>query len=166
VSGSATINNTALNNNQSPSTASDGTGGAVFVDLGGTATISHSQFSNNLAGFGGGAVSSQNGNSSFSIDTSTFTSNSGTSGGGAVYPNGTSASISNSTFINNSANVGGALHSNATTVTVTNSTFVGNAAVTLNGNPGNDGAIDSRQGRSMSITALSLKIPLQEVETR
>jgi CSLREA domain-containing protein len=139
VNSQATITRVSFNNNQSTSTAADGTGGGVFVDLGASATITLSQFANNFAYFGGGAVSSANTSSTLSISDSTFDTNSSVFGGGAVYPNGSSASIANSTFINNHADVGGAIHSNAASVQVVNSTFVGNTGT-------NDAAIDSRVG--------------------
>ena len=144
VNSYASITRVAFSNNQSPSRASNGTGGAIYVSVGASADISQSQFTGNVANFGGGAVASggavDSANSSqFTVSDSTFTSNSGGFGGGALYPNGISASITNSTFDRNSADTGGAIHSNANSVNVTNSTFVGNSAV-------NHGAIDSRVG--------------------
>jgi predicted outer membrane repeat protein len=138
VNSSATINNVAFNNNRAPSTSPTGTGGAVYVDAEASATITESQFTNNVANFGGGAIASAI-TTTFTVRDSTFTSNTGGFGGGALYPNGVSASVEKSTFVDNSADVGGAIHSNADTVIVTNSTFVGNSAV-------NNGAIDSREG--------------------
>ena len=138
VDGYAEISRVSFIDNQSPSTTSTGRGGAVFISGEASADIFLSEFNNNLANYGGGAVSSDN-TTTFSISDSTFTANDGGFGGGALYPNGSSALIENSTFINNTAESGGALHSNAASVTVNNSTFVGNSAV-------NKGAIDSRVG--------------------
>jgi predicted outer membrane repeat protein len=118
--------------------SSNETGGAVFVSVEGSADITQSQFARNFAYFGGGAVANTFA-SSFSITDSTFSSNSSQHGGGALYPNGGSATITNSTFEGNSADTGGAIHSNANSVEVANSTFVGNSAV-------NHGAIDARLG--------------------
>jgi CSLREA domain-containing protein len=147
IEGSASINGVAFTNNQAPSTtgpsasssAGAGVGGAIYIDTGASATITLSQFTANLANFGGGAVASFTNGTTFTISDSTFTSNSGGFGGGAIYPNGNSAAIITSTFVNNHADTGGAIHSNAGSVTVTNSTFVGNSAT-------NHGAIDSRTG--------------------
>ena len=59
--------------------------------------------------------------------------------GGAIYPNGSSTTISGSTFQgNNAVGSGGSIHSNSTLVDVANSTFVDNSAR-------NGGAIDSRE---------------------
>src|SRR5215212_1348882 len=138
VSRSSSITRVSFLNNRSTSDGSNGTGGAVFVSVEASADIVQSQFKSNFAYFGGGAVASANA-TVFTISDSTFDSNSTTLGGGALYPNGNSATIENSTFINNSADTGGAIHSNATSVDVKNSTFVGNSAV-------NHGAIDSRVG--------------------
>ncbi|HKG54011.1 MAG TPA: choice-of-anchor Q domain-containing protein, partial [Anaerolineales bacterium] len=138
VSSSSSITRVSFLNNRSTSDGSNGTGGAVFVSVEASADIVQSQFKSNFAYFGGGAVASANA-TVFTISDSTFDSNSTTLGGGALYPNGNSATIENSTFINNSADTGGAIHSNATSVDVKNSTFVGNSAV-------NHGAIDSRVG--------------------
>ena len=139
VAGSASINQVAFNSNQAPSTGPTGVGGAVFVDAGGTATITSSQFTGNWQALGV-ARSAVHGSGALFIDSSTFTANSGgLPGGGAVYPNNASTTIANSTFINNHADVGGGIHSNAASVTVANSTFVSNSAT-------NSGAIDSRIG--------------------
>ncbi len=138
VNSNASITRVFFLNNQSTSDASNGTGGAVFVSVEASADITQSQFKSNFAYFGGGAVASANA-TVFSISDSTFDSNSTTLGGGALYPNGNSATIENSTFLNNSADTGGAIHSNAARVEVNNSTFAGNSAV-------NHGAIDSRVG--------------------
>jgi CSLREA domain-containing protein len=135
----ASINRVAFEDNRTTSfNESNETGGAVFVSVEGSADIAQSQFTRNFAYFGGGAVSNTYA-SSFSIVDSTFTSNSSTYGGGALYPNGGSATIKNSTFVDNSADTGGAIHSNSDSVEVTNSTFVWNSAV-------NHGAIDARLG--------------------
>ena len=134
----AKMNRVAFSKNQSLSRESNGTGGAVYVSVEASADITQSQFTDNVANFGGGAVASANA-SQFTINNSTFTSNNGGLGGGALYPNGISATITNSTFGQNIADTGGAIHSNASSVTVSNSTFDRNEAA-------NHGAIDSRVG--------------------
>ena len=139
VDSNAIINRVAFINNQSPSASSDGSGGGIYVANSGSAIISESSFSGNLANYGGGAVASST-SAVFTITDSTFDGNFGGFGGGALYPNGGANSVSNSTFSNNNADTGGAIHSNAASVTVTNSTFVGNSA-------NNHGAIDSRVGQ-------------------
>ena len=139
VDSNAIINRVAFVNNQSPSVSSDGSGGGIYVANSGSAVISESSFSGNLANYGGGAVASST-SAVFTITDSTFDGNFGGFGGGALYPNGGANIVSNSTFTNNNADTGGAIHSNAASVTVTNSTFVGNSA-------NNHGAIDSRVGQ-------------------
>ncbi|HET6594678.1 MAG TPA: PxKF domain-containing protein [Anaerolineales bacterium] len=138
VNGVARVTHVELRNNQANAETSSGTGGAIYLSVEASAEITQSQFSSNYAYFGGGAVASANA-TTFTVTDSTFDSNTTTLGGGALYPNGFSAIITNSTFVNNSADTGGAIHSNANSVEVTNSTFVGNSAV-------NHGAIDSRMG--------------------
>ncbi|HMD81102.1 MAG TPA: choice-of-anchor Q domain-containing protein, partial [Anaerolineales bacterium] len=139
VNSYASINRVTFDDNRTTSLDQPNeTGGAVFVTVEASADITESQFINNFAYFGGGAIANTFG-SSFSINDSTFVSNSSVHGGGAIYPNGGSATINSSTFVDNSANTGGAIHSNADFVEITNSTFVENSAV-------NHGAIDSRVG--------------------
>src|SRR5215207_3647909 len=138
VNGHATISRVEFRENQSTSSESTGTGGAIHITVEASADITQSQFIGNFAHYGGGAVSNTYA-STFSITDSTFDSNSSTLGGGALYSNGNSTTVENSTFLNNSADTGGAIHSNANSVDVNNSTFVGNSAV-------NHGAIDARVG--------------------
>ncbi|HSL29811.1 MAG TPA: choice-of-anchor Q domain-containing protein, partial [Anaerolineales bacterium] len=139
VSGYASVNQVAFENNRTTSTdAPIETGGAIHISPEASADIAGSRFENNTGHYGGGAVASSNA-TQFSITDSTFISNTSLHGGGALYPNGFTATVENSTFVENSAGTGGAIHSNANSVTVTNSTFVGNSAV-------NHGAVDSREG--------------------
>ncbi|HJR79977.1 MAG TPA: choice-of-anchor Q domain-containing protein, partial [Anaerolineales bacterium] len=138
VNGAATVTHVEFRNNQANAETPAGTGGAIYVNTESSAEITQSEFSSNYAYFGGGAVASANA-TTFTISDSTFDSNSTTLGGGALYPNGFSAILTNSTFVNNTADTGGAIHSNANSVEVTNSTFVMNSAV-------NHGAIDARIG--------------------
>ena len=146
VNSYATMNSVVFSKNQSLSRDQNGSGGAVYVSS--AADITQSQFTDNVANFGGGAIASAN-ESVFTVSDSTFTSNNGGLGGGALYPNGISATITNSTFEQNIADTGGAIHSNASSVTVSNSTFDRNEAV-------NHGAIDSRLGTiSVSFSTFS-----------
>lgn len=138
VSGYASITRVEFVDNRSTSEEPIGVGGAVYVNPEASADIRESVFRNNFAYYGGGAVASGN-TTMFTIRDSTFDSNSSELGGGALYPNGESALVEGSTFINNSAGSGGAIHSNADHVEVVNSTFVENSAY-------NHGAIDSRLG--------------------
>src|SRR5689334_19365144 len=90
VNSSASIMRVSFINNQSTSDASNGTGGAVFVSVEGSADIAQSLFKGNFAYFGGGAVANANA-TRLSISDSTFDANSSTLGGGALYLNGGSA---------------------------------------------------------------------------
>ena len=114
------------------------TGGGIANDNG-TATITHSNFSNNSVTVGGGGL--QNAWGTMTITHSTFLNNHSDIEGGGVDNIGT-LTISNSTFSNNSAGYGGGgLENNSGTVTILNSTFSGNSApsgggvATYNGNP-------------------------------
>ena len=73
----------------------------------------------------GGAISVSVG-STVTVNNSTFINNSASSSGGAIRNNGT-VSITNSTFTGNSASSGGAIH-NLGSLTITDSTFTGNFA--------------------------------------
>jgi hypothetical protein len=102
--GTATIANTTFSGNTIPS--SSGGGGAAVMNVG-TMTVDKSSFLNN------------------SVTTSSpATSN---ADGGAINNNGTSLTISNSTFSGNSAGRGGAILA-STSMSIYNSTMVGNSA--------------------------------------
>jgi hypothetical protein len=110
-------------------------GGAIISQ--GTLSITGSIFDNNsapaLKGTSGGAIDNKG---VLKLATSTFNGNSGQEGGGVF--NELTATITDSTFTNNTATVygGGALVSAAGTTTVTGDTFTGNTG------PGG-GAIDN-----------------------
>jgi predicted outer membrane repeat protein len=107
--------------------------GAIFVDTRTTATLSNCVVSGNQAQSSGGAIENRG---TLSINDCTFDSNAAAGQGGAIRNIGT-LSISGSTFSTNNANSGGAIwHSSGSasqTLTVTNSTFVGNSAATSGG---------------------------------
>lgn len=77
--------------------------------------------SSSTVGYGGGGGAIYNYNGTLNLNYSTISGNVAGSGGGGVY-NGGTATITYSTFSNNSAQQGGAIH-NAGTLTVLNSTF-------------------------------------------
>ncbi len=81
-------------------------GGAIFNT--GTATVTDSTFSNDQASYGGGAITNE---IQLTVTGCTFNGNtvSSIARGGAVYNYFATATISNSTFVNNSAGLGGGL---------------------------------------------------------
>ncbi|MCX6046284.1 MAG: hypothetical protein NT075_14325 [Chloroflexi bacterium] len=131
--GTMTLTNVQMKNNQTTNQ-----GGAVTNT--GTLVVRNSSFTGNTANDAGGAIASASGGSVV-VESSSFTSNRvpGSFGtGGAIAVQSNKATITNSTFRNNSALDGGALYVNTSTVvTVTGSTFTEN-------NAGYGGAIESR----------------------
>lgn len=131
--GALTLTNVQMNNNQTT-----GQGGAV-TNLG-ALVVHNSNFTGNTASRAGGAIASDTGGSVV-VENSNFTSNRvpGSFGtGGAIAIQSNKATITGSTFRNNSALDGGALYVNTSTVvTVTASTFTEN-------NAGYGGAIESQ----------------------
>lgn len=137
--GDANITNSVFTNNKADNgrASNTATGGAIStssttLNLG----IKKSNFTNNVAGFYGGALYAPN-NGNLYIDQSLFTGNRiVTRYGGAVYiGNKGNATVTNSEFTNNSAkSYGGALYIPATaatldgaTVNIENGTFLDNA---------------------------------------
>jgi CSLREA domain-containing protein len=120
-------------------------GGGIYLG-GGTLAVMNSNFSDNLAQFGGGIavlafpLTNEEINSNLTVSNSTFSGNSaGTEGGGLFFQNnGVSASgltVTNSTFSGNTADYGGGMYvnnanfgNNLSAVTVTGSTFTANNA--------------------------------------
>lgn len=103
--------------------------GAGILNFG-TATIVNSTFSGNSIVTGGGAAVQNVG--AMTVDKSSFLNNSVTSlsgiaDGAAINNNGTSLTVSNSTFSGNNAGRGGAIVA-STGLTIYNSTIVGNNA--------------------------------------
>ena len=106
-------------------------GGAIHSR--GTLIVNGCTFSNNYAGFNGGAIYKSSGGDVF-ISGSTFTNNSADNDGGAIYSTdsileNSRFSISNSTFINNNAKLyGGAISRPYGDFSVSNCTFTNNHA--------------------------------------
>ena len=124
---SASINVTVTNSYFTNSQATSGNGGAVFSSHTGNLAIIGSTFDNSAARSGqGGGVWSQVPN--LSITGSTFQSNVASSGGGLA-DQGQATTISNTTFIYNSAtNSGGGLSHSYGVLTIDASTFSSNNA--------------------------------------
>lgn len=106
-------------------------GGAVYFDSYGTLTVSNSDFESNSAELGlgqGGAIHSDKG--SVSITSSHFGDNSASSSGGAVYVTWPGlVTVTDSTFVANSAGSGGAIYTaGSNAVSATDSTFDSNVA--------------------------------------
>jgi hypothetical protein len=100
--------------------------------------ISHSAFSVNSAGYGGGIYSV---GVWVSVSDSSFSDNSGASAGGAIFNSNSGAlAVGNSTFAGNSASAygGGGIVNYGGALTASNSTFVGNSAHTYGGGIHND----------------------------
>ena len=109
-------------------------GGGVFVDDGGSLTVTDSTFSDNGAGLRGGGIFTSYGGS-LTVTNSTFSDNTADVGGG-IYIAGrtTSAAITNSTFsFNLAAYGGGGIFNSDGLTTVTRSTFNGNWTATDGG---------------------------------
>lgn len=100
----------------------------------GTATITHSVFSNNHANIGGGGALNNGG--TMTITRSAFSGNSALNDGGGVANSVGTLTIANSTFSNNSANHGGGLINNSGTATILNSSFSDNSATVFEGGGG------------------------------
>ena len=108
-------------------------GGGIYSD-GSTLTVSNSVLASNTSTFYGGAIWSSG---PLTVTDTGFTGNSSTLGGygagGILVDNGTSATISGSTFSSNTAEgIAGGIF-NLGTLTVSNSTFVGNTTTTFGG---------------------------------
>ena len=121
--------------------ALDAANGGAICARGGSLTVNDSTFENNSAK-NGGAITSLFGNT-LVVTGSSFDSNTAVNNAGAIWISdyATKATITDSSFIENSALFGGAIESyfNNAEINVTGSTFVANSAV---GNSGaNGGAI-------------------------
>lgn len=124
---SMTLTNDSFTNN-----SSDLYGGAI-LGVAGDLTTNNTSFEGNTAQFGG-AIFNQG---TLNMNNSSATNNSATGSGGAIYnANGTTASIQNTAFDNNSAmRYGGALAVDGT-VTIEDSSFTNNS---VSGNGTDDG---------------------------
>lgn len=128
--------------------ASNGNGGAIFMDTGaGTLTLDQCNFTNNQAtgsGKSGGAIYLNSGNT-LSVTNCSFSNNNADYYGGAIRSWGT-GTISNTTFSSNyAAKYGGAIYSSAS-MTLTDCTLSSNTA-----NDNNGGAIN-HGGATLSMT--------------
>jgi CSLREA domain-containing protein len=126
--GSLTISNSTISHN---STYWDG-GGIYFTSDGGTIHLSNVVIDDNEStNSGAGGVYFEKGNASAVFDHVTVSNNNkdGLSQGGGIYLNtGTTTSITNSSFLSNTANEGGAIYARNATLDIQNSTFSGNSA--------------------------------------
>ena len=125
---SATITNSALNNNSA--TGANTGGGAVLNNTGSQLTITDSTLTGNMAPAGIGGVLLNSGDAA--ITNSTLGNNTSGSSGGAIYTaSGSQVTITNSALSSNSssASSGGAISADpGAVVTVTESTLSGNTA--------------------------------------
>jgi predicted outer membrane repeat protein len=108
-----------------------GNAGAIFIDTATTALVTRCVIQSNQAESSGGAIENWG---SLSVTDSTFTANTAPGEGGAIRNTGT-LSITGSTFSGNSSGAGGAVwHSSAATpATISNSTFANNSATVTGG---------------------------------
>ncbi len=133
--------------------SSSGDGGAIYVERLSTLTLSNSAINSSTAANGGAVALNGWGsgdaggtlvvtNSSFSGNSSTAAAiPSGGNGGGALYiTGGSTATVSGSTFSNNTSVNGGGIHILGANLTVTGSTFTANVANNTAGG-GGGGAI-------------------------
>ncbi len=120
--GTLEVSNSTLSGN-----TSNGTAGGIYNDNGATATVSDSTFSENSAPDGGGIFNS---GGTLEVNNSTFSGNRSTVGYGGAFANGSfsTATVSDSTFSENSAVTEGGAIRNDGTLEVNNSTFSGNSA--------------------------------------
>jgi hypothetical protein len=120
-------------------------GGGIFVESGGSLTLTNSTISDNRASSGGGIRN----DGMLTITNSTLSVNSAAGSGGGIFNNGT-VNISNATFSGNSGQFGGGIRTFAGTVTITNSTFSNNSVDFLGG------GIDNRSASTVTITNSTL----------
>ncbi|HEV3313205.1 MAG TPA: choice-of-anchor Q domain-containing protein, partial [Chloroflexota bacterium] len=127
---SLSVTDSNLTNN---STSASSGGGAIAL-AGGATTIARSTFSGNTASGGGGGIVAENAmghsGATFTLTGSALSGNSvggDSAGGGLLTDNGVSATVTNDTFVGNSALGGGAIgNGGGATLTVRNSTLSGN----------------------------------------
>jgi len=123
--GSISLTNTTIRGNQA--TGDGAEGGGIYVRNGNETTITNSTIADNRAigsSASGGGLNVTIGDAT--ITASTFANNSAGGGGGGASVSGT-ATITNSTFVGNTAQSGGGGVSNGIGLTITNSTFTGNS---------------------------------------
>jgi autotransporter family porin len=151
--GSAIENNgnATLTKNTFTNNTAGYSGGAIFNA--GTLNVASSTFTNNTANVGG-AISNTN-YGTVNVTGSTFTKNIASSYGGAIYNSYGNATLTKNTFTNNTANVGGAIYNyyyNYGTFNVNNSTFTNNTAQ-VNEYGGGDGGAIGNNGGTWNVTS-------------
>ncbi len=103
-------------------------GGAILLKNGGRATVEAVAFIGNSAFFGG-AIATESESDWLTVSNSSFVANSAKTSGGAIAADGGSVDISSSAFLDNRADSrGGAIAALSGRATVTNSTLAGSAA--------------------------------------
>lgn len=105
----------------------------------------------------GGAVNNYNPDSKISFINCIFINNDAYltyNGGGAIYNDKGTCTISNSTFINNTASFGGAIYNNDGTCTISNSVFTNNTARYGGGGIYNDGTLRFMNGVYFNTNAV------------
>ena len=125
--GMLTIKNLTVEKGRAPTGSG---GGAIRLQNNGRVVVSDSRFVNNSASSGGAIFIGWQGadNSWMTVNNSSFVENYATSGGGALYAGSGRISVSDSSFVNNSAgyNSGAIGMVNFIRVDVDNSSFLGN----------------------------------------
>lgn len=124
TSASVTLTNTTLSDNNA------GLEGGGIQILGGSATLTKSTLSGNVATRGGAVI---NWGGTVSLSECTLSDNAGSSVGGAIYHGSGSLTLSASTLTGNSAGMGGAIASSGNGLTIADSTIHGNSADTSGG---------------------------------
>ena len=120
------INNLILKKGNSGTSS----GGAIYC-YGSTLTIANCTFSENTAGYFGGAIDND-ANSTCVVVNSTFTENTADNGG-AIDNYGSTLTVVNSTFSGNTAYYGGAIYNYNSTLYLYHNTFVDNSAANIGG---------------------------------
>jgi predicted outer membrane repeat protein len=122
-------------------------GGGIDNDSGGVTTVENCTITTNTAQVMGGGIANTG---TLAIIASTISGNSASSGGGAEIDAGSKASITNSTFADNSAGWGGGIL-NSGNLTITNATISANSA----GVPGGGGLATSVGETTLRNTILA-----------
>ncbi|MCX6420962.1 MAG: right-handed parallel beta-helix repeat-containing protein [Actinobacteria bacterium] len=142
-------NNATLDLNDVTIKSNSGSDGTIYFYDDATATITNSNFTDNTSSSGGGALDFRV-RADLTITDSSFTDNTSEGDGGAVNVESGVVTISGSEFTGNSAdgNGGALLVNTGTSVTVTDSTFTDNSA----GDFGYSGAIAANAGTALVVT--------------
>ena len=103
-------------------------GGGMYNSLGSAPSLTNVNFSGNTAtGTSGGGMANEDGGDPILVDC-TLTGNSAVEDGGGMYSIGSSPTLTNVTFSNNTAGRGGGMHSDSGSQSLTNVTFLANSA--------------------------------------